>query len=1548
MNTTKPKPKVNLLIAALVALMAVSFIAAGTFRHNKADAEATEIQLTFISYTSNFSGYSLIQTFVPGTDLTGCDFSAFGNVKLKKIGTDVEYKLSDLADANFPNCLQQAHFDNGNHAFNFLIPITETIPNLYGYSVEFAESMELSSEYTLAPFKFEIGIDVKSVSDWGVSTCFIIEADVQNPQWDAFSNGMGTFSVNAHSQFTVNGKRASSNDFNYTFEEYPDTAFVLDFGFHGNPALNGGASGYVTGLFFLYSSGTAYNIPEDTVVIIDGPVFNFLGETALKEKVTYQKYSGAWHKVSGITLTAPEKLSYQPNEALDTTGAKINVTYADGTEARAIDYADSITNTEIEGFDSSVPGDYTAYVNYHGVKLPFNYTVEAPLGDIFASNFAYTGTETAHTVSMTLTAEITAEQAETLAAALTVTGDGRTVSGIEGATVAVDGATLTVSIPKTEVADFYGKGIKLAEDCELSEGATVKPFEQTFVGADISLSTAAFFKDFAIGGTTYQLTLAAASGDPLKGNYADLSILESAIKVVGGQQPVALSEVEGAFVTYPGDGHFWIHVPASAYPSFEGYGLELTESATLPSLDKLSPFRYWVYDAKAYAETYIESAVLHSNPVEPYYANIRLNVYLPGHGGDDVSNLGTLGHSLHDNLSVNGQNNIFTFAEYPGIETWISFQSLGGGGNTYWILGFLYNKNQSGDARNYPEGTLLTFGRNTKIDKFILDRDYTYQAVMGEGNKFVWKEVSSVTASAPAKTNYLVAEAFEADGIKITVNYTDGTSNVYDYGAYCSIEGFDNINAGEDKTAYVNYRGIKLPFNYTVERVAGEINAVSLNYSSDATNNYVTIGLNDVLPDINYSALAACVKIGETAVADIEGAALVYTDKAFVIAVPKTAYAFDGSFTVSLAEDYELLEGTTLKAFEYTYETSVLSVAPGGFFPNFTATHHIALIGISGDPVKGGYNDFSALADAIKIVSGNESVALSATDGGYINYLFDPNAGYYLWIYIPVTDYPSFDGCYIALDENTPTPSLDLLSAFNYVVYGSSILTETHIAETVLHPATPDVLTANIRFDIYMPGHGNDAIVDLGVDGHSLHDNLTINGQKTRFTFAEYPEIVFWLGSQSLGAVPYGGQQDVIWVLLFLYGANGEGPRNFPEGTIITLGKNFVLNGFVLDRDYTYQLVTENGVPAWKEVTSVTLTDSAIPFYAVGEELDEHDVKVNVTYADGSAIAHDLANDASVTFTGFDSAAAGDGAVNFNYHGYDFSFGYSVREITGYTVISQPAKTTYKAGEPLNLNGMVINVNFGEDHHRTVNFGSGELPAGFTVEGYDSSEPDDNLVITVKHGETAVAAISVKVEAPVVESITVTAPVKTNYYVGDELSLEGGYIVAYYDTGVYGDETALTAEGVTVTGFDSAAAGTKTVTVTYAGVTDTFEVTVTAIAVTYIEGSAPASATYKKADDELVTEGGYFTVYYNNGTSEKIDFDNDKVTFEYDGSVDADIIEITAFYENYSYTFTANVEREEEKTDRVGCFGGVAASWQAFLIILAAAAFGVSKKSEKR
>ena len=123
---------------------------------------------------------------------------------------------------------------------------------------------------------------------------------------------------------------------------------------------------------------------------------------------------------------------------------------------------------------------------------------------------------------------------------------------------------------------------------------------------------------------------------------------------------------------------------------------------------------------------------------------------------------------------------------------------------------------------------------------------------------------------------------------------------------------------------------------------------------------------------------------------------------------------------------------------------------------------------------------------------------------------------------------------------------------------------------------------------------------------------------------------------------------------------------------------------------------------------------------------------------------------------------------------------------------------------------------------------SGTGTASVSGGSFSSDLPDEYIVPTdktlVKNETTGLWELGTLA----VTSIAITtAPTKTTYTAGDELDLTGIVITATYN-----DETTATvsSDDVTVTGFDSEAAGTQTITVTYEGKTATFEVTVEAAA----------------------------------------------------------------------------------------------------------------------
>ena len=107
------------------------------------------------------------------------------------------------------------------------------------------------------------------------------------------------------------------------------------------------------------------------------------------------------------------------------------------------------------------------------------------------------------------------------------------------------------------------------------------------------------------------------------------------------------------------------------------------------------------------------------------------------------------------------------------------------------------------------------------------------------------------------------------------------------------------------------------------------------------------------------------------------------------------------------------------------------------------------------------------------------------------------------------------------------------------------------------------------------------------------------------------------------------------------------------------------------------------------------------------------------------------------------------------------------------------------------------------------------------ITGFDSTTAGVKTITASYEGFTD--TFEVVVCNASITGISVTAPSKTSYFVGEDIDLTGGKITVSYN---YGDPVELDLTPAMISGFDSTTPGTKTITVSYEGFTDTFEVTV--------------------------------------------------------------------------------------------------------------------------
>ena len=157
---------------------------------------------------------------------------------------------------------------------------------------------------------------------------------------------------------------------------------------------------------------------------------------------------------------------------------------------------------------------------------------------------------------------------------------------------------------------------------------------------------------------------------------------------------------------------------------------------------------------------------------------------------------------------------------------------------------------------------------------------------------------------------------------------------------------------------------------------------------------------------------------------------------------------------------------------------------------------------------------------------------------------------------------------------------------------------------------------------------------------------------------------------------------------------------------------------------------------------------------------------------------------------------------------------YSDISITGISVTTLPNKTTYYQKELFDSTGMVVTV--------TTNTGDSVETTDYEVSGFDSDSAGTKT-ITIAAG-----AVSTTFEVAVLEEsltgITVTAlPTKTEYHINGTFDPTG--IVVFASTSD-GNTITLNSDQLEYSGFDSSSPGSKTITVSYNGLTAIFDITI--------------------------------------------------------------------------------------------------------------------------
>ena len=259
--------------------------------------------------------------------------------------------------------------------------------------------------------------------------------------------------------------------------------------------------------------------------------------------------------------------------------------------------------------------------------------------------------------------------------------------------------------------------------------------------------------------------------------------------------------------------------------------------------------------------------------------------------------------------------------------------------------------------------------------------------------------------------------------------------------------------------------------------------------------------------------------------------------------------------------------------------------------------------------------------------------------------------------------------------------------------------------------------------------------------------------------------------------------------------------------------------------------------------------------YDLGEALVTTGLVITAHYNDGEV----KIVTGGYTTSGFDSTTPGEKTVTVTYGGKSDTFMVTVIGVvyTSIEIASEPNKTEYRRGEPLDLTGIVVIAY--KDDSTFIYVDIENLQAS----GFNSSTAGTKTV-TVSFGGHS-DSFDVEISSVTLSSIAITTPPKTAYFVGEVFDPTGMVVTATFSD----SETETVAYSILIIeGFNSATTGSRNVTVRYGTAQTMFTITVTAVSLDHITILTPPAKLIYNIGEPLDITGMVVKAHYNNGSSE--------------------------------------------------------------------------------
>ena len=556
----------------------------------------------------------------------------------------------------------------------------------------------------------------------------------------------------------------------------------------------------------------------------------------------------AYNYVKETTLTEPTKVDYAYNEALDVTGGRIKVTWANGTVSNV-----NLTTNMVTGYNQTQLGVQTLTISN-----TFEYTL---------SN----GTQIQDPKTMTYEVEVT-NQAKTI----TITpptkteyehGDKLDFTGGNIKIIYADGTTQQKQITSNMVRESNGSQVNMAPTAsdyinnEISKTLVIKYKEDNATGtvnypikiknvvSQISMSTEPTSKTYNIGDTTYNLAGGTIKVTRKAGNTETVALTDQGITLTNlstlttnkGTKPVTVT-YEGKTTTFNitiKNGVKNINITAPTKTEYE-HGDTLDFTGGKIEVKYADSTTSNVQITNAMVTDNATGTAVNMSPAAAEYTNNKLTKTLKIEYTEDG-----VTETAYYTITIKNPIDQITIVTSPKTQYNLNDSTTGVGGTlkvtrkagNYETINIL-DSMVSGLTTSVA-GTGKTATVTYTDDGITKTTTYTYN---------VKDNITSITITPPTKSQYNHGEALDLTGGKITIQYASGTTQDKPLDASMITESdgstvnmspslYGNTNK-ESKTLLIKYEedGVSSQENYPIE-IINDIKQIAIQGTAQSQYN---------------------------------------------------------------------------------------------------------------------------------------------------------------------------------------------------------------------------------------------------------------------------------------------------------------------------------------------------------------------------------------------------------------------------------------------------------------------------------------------------------------------------------------------------------------------------------------------------------------------------------------------------------------------------------------------------------------------------------------